>query len=224
MTAAECVDANLEAYGRGDLDALAATLHESCTMGAFGGEVFASGRAACREAYARTIETYPLALTRSLNRIAFKSILIDHESSRRAKDGAHKFVATLYTIDQGLIRRIEMVQSKTPSSAMHIAQAQLDLYNAQDLDEYMACLSEGAQIADYGGPVTQQDLGAIRDRYAALFETHPRNHAALLNRIAVGPIAIDHERVTRAPGGETFEALAIMTTSDGRITRVEFVK
>jgi hypothetical protein len=224
MNPAHCVDANLTAYGRGDLDGLAATLAEGCTMGAYGGAVFAIGRAACREAYARTIETYPLALTRSLNRIAFQSVVIDHESSRRAKDGAHKFVATFYTIVQGLITRIETVQSKEPSSAVHLAQAQLDLYNAHDLDGYIACLSEQAQIADFGGAVTQGDRAAIRDRYAALFAEFPRNRAALINRIAVGSVAIDHERVTRTPGGGAFEALAIMSVAGGAITRVEFVK
>jgi hypothetical protein len=194
-------------------------------MGAYRGQVFATGRDACADAYARTIAAYPMALTRSLNRIAFGAVVVDHEASRRASDQTLSYVATIYTVRDGLITRIETVRAKEASSANHIAAAQLDAYNAQDLDGYLACFTPDAQIGDYHGPVTQKDATEIRARYADAFATYPKNHAALLNRIAVGPVAFDHERVVRGASGiAPFEALAIYSVSEGRITRAEFVK
>ena len=47
-----------------------------------------------------------------------------------------------------------------------IAQGQLDAYNAQDLDAYMAFFAEDCVVADLNGPVTMQGAAAIRERYA----------------------------------------------------------
>ncbi|MBU6371689.1 MAG: nuclear transport factor 2 family protein [Alphaproteobacteria bacterium] len=105
-----------------------------------------------------------------------------------------------------------------------IAQKQLDAYNAQDLDAYMACFTPDCVIADLNGAVTQNGAGEIRARYAAMFAKFPQNKAELLHRIAHGTVVIDHERVVRAPGGEVFEAVAIYTVRDGLIARVDFAK
>jgi len=40
----------------------------------------------------------------------------------------------------------------------------------------------------------------------------------------VGNTVIDHERVSRTPGGDTFEVAAIYTIADAKIVRVDFVK
>lgn len=105
-----------------------------------------------------------------------------------------------------------------------IAQKQLDAYNVQDLDAYMACFTSDCVIADLNGPVTQNGAAEIRARYAAMFAKFPQNKAELLHRIAHGNVVIDHERVVRAPGGEAFEAVAIYTVRDGLIARVDFAK
>jgi hypothetical protein len=224
MSVSAIVDANLAAYGANDLAALAETLSPTCVMGGYGGQAAAIGRAACVEAYARTIDAYPMGSTRALNRIVFGAAVVDHEASRRAKDGALAFVATMYSIADGLIARIDTVRSKAQATATQCAQAQLDFYNAQDIDAYMACFAPDATIGDYQRALTQNNATEIRARYESLFQTHPHNHAALLNRIAVGDVAFDHERVTRNPGGDSFEALAIYRVQDGLIRQVEFVR
>ncbi len=42
--------------------------------------------------------------------------------------------------------------------------------------------------------------------------------------MVVGAVAIDHERIWRAPGAEPFEAAAIYTVRGDRIARVVFIK
>jgi len=105
-----------------------------------------------------------------------------------------------------------------------VAQKQLDAYNAQDIEAYMACFAPDCVIADLNGPVTESGAAAIRHRYANLFQKFPENRADLIARIAHGPVVLDHERVVRRPGGETFEAVAIYTVRDGKIVRVDFAK
>lgn len=109
-------------------------------------------------------------------------------------------------------------------SPTDIAQGQLDAYNAQNLDAYMAFFADHCVIADLNGQVTSPNAAAIRERYAKAFAQWPQNQAVLLNRIALGNVVIDHEDVIRAPSGERFEAIAIYTIADGKIVRVDFAR
>lgn len=109
-------------------------------------------------------------------------------------------------------------------STTDIVQAQLDAYNAQDLDAFCGFYAEDAVLGAYGGEVATVGLAAIRERHAKLFAEFPQNQAVLKNRIAVGAHVIDHEQVLRAPGGESFEVAPIYTLAGGKIARVDFVK
>ena len=57
-----------------------------------------------------------------------------------------------------------------------------------------------------------------------MFSDFPENRVELLNRIVLGDTVIDHEKVIRRAGGETFEVAAIYTVAGGKIARVDFVK
>jgi hypothetical protein len=106
-----------------------------------------------------------------------------------------------------------------------IAQAQLDAYNAQDLDAYCGYFTDDVVIADVGGAVASQGLQALRDRYAGAFAKFPKNKAELLNRIALAGAVIDHERVDRGDGvTPVFEVAAIYSFRGDRIARVDFAK
>ena len=105
-----------------------------------------------------------------------------------------------------------------------LAQAQLEAYNAQDLDAYCSFFADDIVVADLNGAVTTRGLEAYRAKYDGVFKQFPQNKAELLNRIVVGSTVIDHEKVIRSPGGETFEVIAIYTLADGKIARVDFAK
>ncbi|MBK8212909.1 MAG: nuclear transport factor 2 family protein [Myxococcales bacterium] len=110
---------------------------------------------------------------------------------------------------------------KTPTE---VAQAQLDAYNAQDLDAHVAYFGDDVRVADLNGAVTIEGIEAYRARYAKVFAEFPENKAVLVNRITIGNVVIDHERVSRSPSATPFEVAAIYTISDGKIRRVDFVK
>ncbi|MET0544805.1 MAG: nuclear transport factor 2 family protein [Caulobacterales bacterium] len=109
-------------------------------------------------------------------------------------------------------------------STIAIAQAQLDAYNAQDLDLYCSFFTDDIVVADVGGAVTGQGIDAYRARYAKAFADFPQNKAELLARMPVGNAIIDHERVSRGPDGPVFEVAAIYSFRGDKIARVDFVK
>ena len=109
-------------------------------------------------------------------------------------------------------------------SAVDVVQRQLDTYNARDLEAFLATYAPDCVICDLNGAVTQNGIGDIRARYAALFAQYPENKARLVNRMALGDVVIDHEEVVRGPNGPRLEAIAIYTVKNGQIARVDFVK
>ena len=110
------------------------------------------------------------------------------------------------------------------SVAVDLIQRQLEAYNAQDLDAMLACYAPDCIIAGLNGTVTETSRDALRTRYAKTFADFPENRARLVNRINVGNMVIDHEDVSRGPGKDHFEVIAIYTVKNGQIARVDFAK
>jgi uncharacterized protein (TIGR02246 family) len=108
-------------------------------------------------------------------------------------------------------------------SPVDLVQAQLEAYNAQDLDAFCACFAKDCVLAQLNGAVTQEGAGQIRERYEAMFAQYPENKAHIVSRMAAGNVVIDHERIERSPELR-LEAIAIYTVRDGLISRVDFVR
>jgi hypothetical protein len=108
--------------------------------------------------------------------------------------------------------------------AVTVVQRQLDAYNAQDLNAMLACYAPDCVIASLNGAVTETSRESLRARYAKTFADFPENRARLVNRINVGNMVIDHEDVSRGPGKDHFEVIAIYTVKNGQIARVDFAK
>ena len=110
-------------------------------------------------------------------------------------------------------------------SPADIAQAQLDAYNAQDLDAYCSYFTDDVVMGALNGDVTATSREAFRTIYAGVFAKFPNNRADLVNRIVLGGSVIDHERVDRGNGVDpVFEVAAVYSFRDGRISRVDFVR
>ena len=107
-----------------------------------------------------------------------------------------------------------------PSS---VVQAQLDAYNAKDIDALMLTYAPDARQFTLHGPLLAQGTDAIRPRYVARF-AEPDLHARLLSRSVVGNIVTDVEIITRnfPEGLGTVETLCIYEVVDGRIQAASF--
>jgi hypothetical protein len=103
-----------------------------------------------------------------------------------------------------------------------LVQAQLDAYNAHDLQAFVACYSDDIKI--YRPPVTEPALAgkaAFADFYATQRFNLPGLQAQVLNRMVLGNKVIDHERITGL-GDAPLEAAAVYEVTGGMISTVWF--
>lgn len=111
----------------------------------------------------------------------------------------------------------------TPTSPLAVVQAQLDAYNAKDLDALMATYAPDAQQFALHGALLAEGHEQIRPRYEMRF-AEPDLHARLLSRTVLGNFVTDLEIVTRnfPEGKGTVEMLCVYEVVDGRIVRASF--
>lgn len=113
-----------------------------------------------------------------------------------------------------------MTKTTGPES---VVQAQLDAYNAHDVDALIAIYAEDAQQFQHPATLLAQGSAQIRERFASRFAA-ARPQARLLNRIVSGNLVIDHEIVssdgTEGPG--SVELVAMYEVAGGRIATAWF--
>jgi len=105
---------------------------------------------------------------------------------------------------------------------LSLIQKQLDAYNVQDLDAFMACYADDVIITGDDGRAALEGKAAVRARYADVFARFPENHAVLMGRLHIGPYVIDSEMVT-GRGDQPLYVVCKYTVKGGLIRRVEFM-
>ncbi len=110
-----------------------------------------------------------------------------------------------------------------PTSPLAVVQAQLDAYNAKDLDAMMDTYAPDAQQFALHGALLAEGHAQIRPRYQERFR-EPDLQARLLTRSVAGNFVTDLEIVTRnfPEGRGTVEMLCVYEVIDGRIVRASF--
>lgn len=114
-------------------------------------------------------------------------------------------------------------QQTNPES---IVQANLDAYNALDLEEFMSHFSEDINIRNFdSGEVTATGLQEVREIYERLFRASPELHSRILKRTVFGNKVIDHEYITGRNGSvEPLELVLIYEVRDGKIFRISVMR
>ena len=109
------------------------------------------------------------------------------------------------------------------TTAESVVQAQLEAYNARDIDAFIATYADDVKLFEFPNKLLSEGTADMRERYGKLFKDE-RLHATIVKRIALGNTVIDHERVrvTLPQGPGTIEAVAIYEVRDGKITAVWF--
>ncbi|OON64180.1 steroid delta-isomerase [Massilia sp. KIM] len=110
-----------------------------------------------------------------------------------------------------------------PASPLAVVQAQLDAYNAKDIDALMRTYAPDARQFAIHGALLAEGHAQIRPRYQERF-LEPDLHARLLSRSVMGNFVTDLEVVTRnfPEGKGSLEMLCIYEVEDGRIVRASF--
>lgn len=101
-------------------------------------------------------------------------------------------------------------------------QAQLDAYNAHDLERFLAPYHDDVRVFR---PPAQEPVLVGKQAFGAHYAKNrfnlPQLHAALLNRIVSGSRVVDHEHITGLPDGP-LSAIAVYEVDDDRIRTVWF--
>jgi hypothetical protein len=116
------------------------------------------------------------------------------------------------------------------SERLKIAEQMIAHYNAQNIDAYVALMTEDAAEASYRGAVLRDGREGVRSGLAAAFKVWPRNRAEIRERQEIGDYVLFREHVTRGPSSdgsplvEPFEVIAIYSFEGDKCSRVEFVR
>jgi len=100
-----------------------------------------------------------------------------------------------------------------------VVQRQLDAYNAHDVDCFLAVYSDG--VCAYRPPSTEPAMSgkaAFAEFYSTQRFNQPGLHAELVNRIVLGNVVIDHERITGVRE-QPFEVAVVYQVRDGLIEK-----
>ena len=108
-------------------------------------------------------------------------------------------------------------------TAISVVQAQLDAYNAKDIEALLQTYAPDAQHFTLHGGLLAQGHEQLRPRFLARF-AEPDLHAKLLSRIVLGNVVTDAELITRnfPEGVGTLEMLCVYEVLNGRIQRASF--
>ncbi len=109
------------------------------------------------------------------------------------------------------------------NSPLSVVQAQLDAYNAKDVEALLLTYAPDAEQFTLHGELLAKGHEQLRERFLTRF-SEPNLHAKLLSRIVVGNIVTDAELITRnfPEGLGTLEMLCVYEVTDGRIQRASF--
>lgn len=104
-----------------------------------------------------------------------------------------------------------------------IADRQLELYNARDLEAYCALFATDAELVDLpSGKVLAHGLKEVRAVYADRF-ANPRLFCRVHAKMELGDFAIDRETVYGLKDGP-LDVVALYEVIAGKIRRVLFVR
>ena len=108
-------------------------------------------------------------------------------------------------------------------SPLDVVQAQLNAYNAKDIEALLATYSPNAAQYATGGELLARGHEQMRPRFLARF-AEPKLHARLLCRQLAGNMVADLELIERTfpEGVDSIEMLCIYEVFDGRILRATF--
>ena len=110
--------------------------------------------------------------------------------------------------------------TRTPAPEAAV-QRQLEATNAHDLQAFLACFAEDAEVHDLPGGVRSAGRAGLAQAYGTLFKAHPDLHVRATDQILSGGYVIRRERVTGyADRRAAREGVVVYQVKEGLIRRV----
>lgn len=100
-----------------------------------------------------------------------------------------------------------------------VAQANIEAYNAHDVEALMATFSPSATFGQLGGRVLLDGRGPLRGYYTQLFQARPTLRCEVKQRSVMGPFVVELQEISSddQPG---IQAMLISEVRDGKIVKV----
>ncbi|AMP03984.1 nuclear transport factor 2 family protein [Collimonas pratensis] len=110
--------------------------------------------------------------------------------------------------------------SKSP---LQVVQAQLDAYNAKDIEALLLAYAPDAEQYTLHGALLARGQEQMRERFLVRFG-EPDLHARLLNRTVMANVVVDYELITRnfPEGVGTVEMICVYEVAEERIRKASF--
>ncbi len=106
-----------------------------------------------------------------------------------------------------------------------IVQNQLEAYNARDLDKFLSCFAPDIELFNFKEQTPfVQGMEKLRSVYKEVFDSSPKLHATLDNRMVFGDKIIDYEKVTGRKGIDFLEVIVIYEVANLLINRVTYIR
>jgi putative hydrolase of HD superfamily len=109
------------------------------------------------------------------------------------------------------------------SEAAAVVDAQIEAYQARDVDRYLTHFADDAAVVLFDGTAMMPDKQVMREMYGRLFADSPDLQVKVVNRIAVGDFVVDEEHLSdfHFEGMPTeMTSVAIYRVADGKITKM----
>jgi hypothetical protein len=112
------------------------------------------------------------------------------------------------------------------NNAEKIVQANLDAYNAHDIELFMSFFSEDVTMINFNdGKNTAIGVNEVRAIYEPYFKASPDLHSKILQRTVFDNKVIDHEYITGARGNaEAFEIVLIYEVENNKIVKMTAIR
>jgi uncharacterized protein (TIGR02246 family) len=102
-----------------------------------------------------------------------------------------------------------------------VVQAQVEAYNARDLERFVALFADDVVVERRpGGATVARGRDELRRVYGALFAANPELKATIVRRVVQGAQVVDHEVVTGIRDRPNLKAIATYEVREGLIRRV----
>jgi hypothetical protein len=119
---------------------------------------------------------------------------------------------------------VSAIACGTSNDPAQVVQAQVDAYNAHDIDAFAACYAENVTVTDLSGKhAVIKGIPALKSAFAFLAKMPKEFHVEIAQRVVTGPTVIDKERAIGLPAGKgQSDAMAVYEVRDGKILNVWF--
>lgn len=100
-------------------------------------------------------------------------------------------------------------------------QKQLEMFNAHDLEGFLALFAEDIEVSELPGTAAPAGKARLRDLYAERFKANPDLHASAEAQMLSGSFVIQKEKIKgRAGKKEALEAVVIYQVKAGKIVKM----